>query len=294
MKKFILLIVTIILFVGATGCFKRDNMENINIITTVYPIEYITNKLYGSHSVVNSIYPDDTNTKTYKLNKKQINDFSKKDLFIYMGSYKDNDDTSTKDKEIAANLVNKNNGILIIDGSYGMEYLYGKEELWLDPTNMLMIAQNIKSGLGEYIKNTYLKKEINNKYNNLKVELSELDANIKLTAENATNKTIVVASDSLQFLEKYGFNVIVLKNNSIEKTISDVTNKINKNEIKYIYMLEHEEENKALKTIMNNSKVKIIKLETLDTITDDERDNKVDYINIMNKNIDLIKKGTYN
>ena len=294
MKRFLLIIATITILLGATGCFKRDNMENIHIITTVYPVEYITNKIYGTHAVINSIYPDDTNTKNYKLNTKQINDFSKKDLFIYMGSYKDDDDSSTKDKEIAATLVNKDNGILIIDGSYGMEYLYGKEELWLDPTNMLMIAQNIKSGLGEYIKNTYLKKEINNKYNDLKVELSELDANIKLTAENATNKTIVVASEGLQFLEKYGFNVIVIKKDTIEKTITDVTNKINKKEIKYIYMLDHDEENETLKSIMNNNKVEIIKLETLDTITDDERDNKVNYINIMNKNIDLIKKGTYN
>ena len=50
-----------------TGCslFKRDNMENINIITTVYPLEYSIDYLYGESSIINSIYPDDTNTDEY-------------------------------------------------------------------------------------------------------------------------------------------------------------------------------------------------------------------------------------
>ena len=67
--KYIILICTLLL----TGCtiFKRDNMENINIITTIYPLEYSTNYLYGDSSIINSIYPDDTNTDTYELTEKQ-------------------------------------------------------------------------------------------------------------------------------------------------------------------------------------------------------------------------------
>lgn len=287
MKKIFLSLLIITLCFCTTGCFKRDSMENINIITTVYPLEYIMNKLYKDHAVINSIYPDGIDTKNYEFRPKQLDDFSKKDLFIYMGS--------TDDKDIAANLVNKNNGILIIDGSFGMEYQYGVEELWLDPSNLLMIAQNIKVGLQEYIKNNYLKKEITEAYENLKVELSELDAEIKLTAENATTKTIVTANDSLKFLEKYGFDVIsIAKDNTLEKTMTEVTAKINSKEIKYIYMLEHDTENKNVKTLLSETNVEVIKLNALDTIADEERDNKFDYIKLMNDNIELIKKGTYN
>ena len=56
--------------------------------------------------------------------------------------------------------------------------------------------------------NSYLEKEIDKKYEEIKVTLSELDANLKLTAENASRKTIVVNNNSLKYLEKYGFNVI--------------------------------------------------------------------------------------
>lgn len=287
MKKVFLSLLIIAMCFCTSGCFKRDNMENINIITTVYPLEYITNKLYGEHAIINSIYPDGVDTKSYEFKAKQLDDFSKKDLFIYMGA--------TDDKDIAATLVNKNNGILIIDGSFGMEYQYGDEELWLDPSNLLMIAQNIKTGLQEYIKSNYLKKEISEAYEELKVELSELDAEIKLTAENATTKTIVTANDSLKFLEKYGFNVIsIAKDNTLEKTLTEVTTKIKTKEVKYIYMLEHDTENKNVKKLIADTNVGVIKLKALDTISDEERDNKFDYIKLMNDNIELIKKGTYN
>lgn len=287
MKKLLFGILIVTLCFCTSGCFKRDNMENINIITTVYPLEYITNKLYKEHAVINSIYPDGVDTKSYELKPKQLNDFSKKDLFIYMGS--------TDDKDIAANLVNTNNGILIIDGSFGMEYQHGIEELWLDPSNLLMISQNIKIGLQEYIKSNYLKQEIADAYEKLKVNLSELDAEIKLTAENATNKTIVTASESLKFLEKYGFNVIsIAKDNTLDKTINEVSTKIDNKEIKYIYMLEHDEENENVKKLLSTTNVSILKLKALDTINDEERDNKFDYIKLMNDNIELIKKGTYN
>ena len=104
------------------------------------------------------------------------------------------------------------------------------DELWLNPSNMLMIALNIKNGLDEYINNNYLIKEIDKNYENLKLKLSMLDADLKLTAENGTTKTIVTATKSLNFLKKYGYNIISLDddNPAIEKTMQEV-NKI------YIY-----------------------------------------------------------
>ena len=53
-----------------------------------------------------------------------------------------------------------------------MKYTYEIEELWLDPANFLMLAQNIRDGLNEYISNHYLKTEIDNNYEDLKLKLS--------------------------------------------------------------------------------------------------------------------------
>ena len=53
MKKIVIFL--IVLF-SLTGCLKRDTMEGIDIYTTVYPLEYITNRLYGNNSNIKSIY----------------------------------------------------------------------------------------------------------------------------------------------------------------------------------------------------------------------------------------------
>lgn len=285
MKKKLFIVVAL-LFCFTTGCFKRDNMEDINIITTFYPIEFITNSLYGESSVVNSIYPDGTNVYEYELNDKQLTDFSKQDLFIYLGL--------TSDKDIAVELLNKNNDILIIDATFGMEMQYGIEELWLNPSNLLMMTQNIKNGLQEYINSSYLNKEIDASYEQLKVKLSELDAEIKLTAENSSNKTIIVSNDIFKFLEKYGFTVISLDPDTVtDKIVSDVQSKINSGENEYIFVLENESDNEYIKTIQQNTIVKTVTLKSIANITDEERNNSEDYIKLMNANLELIKQETY-
>ena len=52
--KYILALLIIILL---TGCdlLKRDTMEDITIITTIYPLEYALDYLYGDNAIINSI-----------------------------------------------------------------------------------------------------------------------------------------------------------------------------------------------------------------------------------------------
>ncbi len=265
-----------------------DNMENIEIITTSYPIEYITTRLYGDHAIINSVYPDGTNIREYVVTQKQLSDYSKKELFIYNG-------LAESDREITIDLLDRNDELKIIDGSFGMELTYGLEELWLNPSQLLMITQNIRTGLKEYINSTYLKKEIDDRYEELKVELSELDAEIKLVAENAKNKTIVVQNQTLRYLEKYGFNVISLDEDSniLDKTMQQVRGMIDSGEINYIFILEHENINQPVQTLIDEKQIETLTFRRLDNITDLERDNNDGYLEIMNNNIELLKQEAY-
>lgn len=286
-KKYIkrILIILVLISITCSGCFKRDEMEDINIITTIYPLEYVLNKLYGDNAVINSIYPDGITISEYKITSKQYKDFSNQDLFVYNGL--------SSDKDIALKLINKNKDILIMDSNYGMEIESGTEELWLNPSNLLMISQNIKNGLIELIDSKYIKEEINENYKKLKVELSELDAEIKLLGEDASKKTIITTSPSLNFLSKYGFTIILTNDDEDnKKNIADAINAINNKETSYIYTLENEKESNALKKIKKETKVKVIELDKIDNMTDEQRDNKENYVTLMKDNLELLKKGT--
>ncbi len=283
-KLFLLSFISVFVLFISTGCVRKDDMEGIDIITSNYPIEYLTNEMYGKNSKVDNIYPDGENTEEYKFNDKQINMFSEKDLFIYNG------DNSS---DIASKLSNKNNSILLIDATRGMNPTYGIEEYWLDPSNMLMMALNIKKGLEEYVNNNYLIEDINKNYQELKVNLSELDAKYKLSVENAKSNTIVVADESLQFLEKYNINVIVLNEETLEKTYNQVAYMIKNKEIKNIYLFDKEAITDETKNLISEYKPNVVELNKLDHITDNQRENDKDYISIMNDNLDLIKTELY-
>ena len=287
--KRIKLFISIIVISLLTGCsmFKRDNMENINIITTIYPLEYAISNLYGQSSTINSIYPDDINTDTYKLTEKQIKDNSEKDLFVYMGL--------TSDSDIAVKLINQNKDLKLIDATFGMEYKQDVSELWLNPANLLMILQNIKNGLDEYIDNAYLKLEINEKYKEVKLALSELDANLKTTVENATKKTIYTNSKMASFLEKYGLTVIVVEesNELYEKNLALLKEAIENSKVTYFYRMEDTELPKSVKELVDGEKIKEIEFRNMKNITDSERNSKENYITISEKNIENLKKELY-
>lgn len=287
MKKLIILLL-ITASILTSGCLKRDNLENIEIYTTSYPIEYITNRLYGDHSTVKSIYPDGVIIDTYELTDKQIKDYSSSSLFIFNGL--------APEKKYVAPIFEYNKKIKIIDTTLSMDYENYIEELWLNPSNFLMLAQNIKIGFNEYINNHYLKNDIEEKYEELKVEVSNLDAKIKLMVESSTNKTIVVSDDLFKFLEdKYGLTVISLEENDnlTDKTKADVINLINNGQISYIFTTQNKEINNTVNEIKDKTNVELIELKTVSNLTEEERKNKDDYFTLMNYNLELLKQELY-
>ena len=282
-RSLVVLFITLILL---TGCFKRDNMDDISIAVTKYPIEYLVKNIYGFNSTVSSVYPVGSDVDTYTLSKKQIRKYSTNDIFVYNGL--------TDEKKIAASLLNYNSGIKIIDVAKGLNDTYEEEELWLSPSNYLMLAQNIKDSLLSYTNSTILKQEINDAYEELKLNISMLDANIKVIAENASNKTIIVGNDLFKFLEKYGYNVLSVdesknKKNDYQEAKNLVSNKSNS----YVFVLEKSvnDENVAK---LKNAGASIVSIKSLKSLTQDEINDGYDYLQYMNTFIDDLKSEVYN
>ena len=286
MKKtsiFILIIITML----TTGCLKRDRMENINIATSIYPIEYVTNRLYGEYSQIKSIYPRDSISSNYAMTNKQLKDFSTYDLFIYNGE--------SNERDYATKMLNYNKKLKIIDAAYGLDTTYKSSDIWLNPSNILMIGQNIKNELKDYIVSEYIKDQIETQYNLLKVDITEIETEFKRTAENAVNNKIVVEDESLNFLKKYGYEVINLTENGKEKqnNISYAKDLYNKEKLDYIFIMEHSSHKDIVDKLKNDYSIKELKFRTLDTISEKDENNNDDNLSIMHENISKLQKETY-
>lgn len=284
-KNIIKFLTTSLLIILLSGCTPETNTATMTAYTSIYPVEYILENLYGENIAIYSIYPDGINYNDYNLTKKQLSDYSKGDLFIY-------NSTITKERDYAVNLINKNKKIKIIDASLGMTYTNDIEESWLNPSNYLMMASNIKNGLEEYIEEKVELDKINKNYNELKLNLSQIDAELKMIANNSTNNTIIVSSDSFKYLEKYGFNVISIEENEnlTDKVIANVKNLVTNKNVHYIFVKDNEPETELIKELKNiNNSIQITSLNSLNTLSAIDRKDKKDYLSIMYDNINSIK-----
>ena len=271
-----------------TGCFKSEELDNAKIYTTIYPIEYLINEIYGYNSEIFSIYPNGVNVNDYELSTKKINKYSKSDLFIYNGL--------TNEKKIAASFVNRNKNLKIIDVSEGLAIKSSEQELWLNPSNYLMLAQNIKKGLNQYIESNIIKEEVEKNYDKLKEEITKFETELKIMSQNSSNNVIIVSKNYFSFLNNYGFEVISLENT--EELNNDVINRAKKllseKSNSFIFITEEEENNlpEHVTNILKSGGEKKV-LNTFSILTSEQREQNENYITLMQENLELIKEELY-
>lgn len=265
-----------------SGCFKRDDMEDISIVVSTYPIEYIVKSLYGAYSNIDSIYPSGVDVNNYELTDKQISDYSKNTLFVYNGL--------SDEKNIARSFLNQNRNMKIIDVSYGLNIEYGKtsEELWLSPNNYLMLATTTKNNLSDFINSKYLIQMIDTNYKKLQEDLSLMDANLRSIGA-ASKKPVITTTNSLKYLENYDFTVISLEDS--KNVTTDLKNNF-KNGTYTTLFIKKGETSDTITDLVDNYKAKKVEVNMMNTLDSNERNNSDDYLSIMNEYLRNLREAT--
>ncbi|MDY5996197.1 MAG: metal ABC transporter substrate-binding protein [Bacilli bacterium] len=293
MKKriILILIMTLTLLSGCKLNIDTDSMKDIKVYTTIYPIRYLIDSLYGTNSTIYSIYPSGVEPKDFQISDKKLEEYSQADLFVF--------NSLDKERDYAVKMINKNKKLKIIDVSMGMTYDNDVAELWLNPYNYLMMAQNTKNGLLEYISNPYLITNdegtgVEDKYEALKYDLSRLDADIKETISLSSYDTIVVDNDVFNFLSKYNLNVISLEEDDklTDIKINEVKKLINEGKIKYIYSSKTETNN-TCKKLIEDYGVELVTFNTMETVDGGITNSNENYVTVMNNNLELLNKELY-
>ena len=200
----------------------------------------------------------------------------------------------SNEKDYIEKMRAQNKDLKIIDTTLSMEYTNGIEELWLDPSNLLMMAQNVKAGFEEYINNYYLNNDIKKNYEKLKIEASNLDAKIKQTVSNSNVKTIIVSDDVFKFLEKYGLTVYSLDPDTVtSKTINEVRTLLINEVSSYIFIKENQDVSDTIKSLMAETGAKTLECYMLSNITNAQRNANLNYFDLMTENVETLKNELY-
>lgn len=283
MKKFLLGVSLLLL---TSGCSITDEFSDKYLYTTMYPIEFAAQSLYGDYAKIESVYPNGADN-TYKVTDKKKNKYANGEYFIYSGV--------AKEAYLAKDLLNLNGDIKLIDASRYVPSDNGYESIWLDPSNFLKVCNNIKTSLIDYNDNVYIKEDIEEKYKELNETISELDVKLYDIGKNGNYNTILVTNDVFYFLEKYNINVISIDpdNQNIDKAYAEAKKMIENKKISYVFSLSNETLTQTQEKFINTNSLVKITINDLFTISDDERDTEENYITLMNKIIDNYKKELY-
>ena len=273
-------------FVGLmlTGCsLTKDSLEDATIYTTVYPIEYLTESLYSDYATISSIYPSGADVSNYSLTDKQIREYAKGDLFIYNGL--------GNEKNIAKDLINRNDNLLIIDVSNGLNYTNGMEELWMSPNNYLMLAKNIRDYLTEYLQSKTIIDYVNAQYDILAENLSLKDADLRAIGKEADSKgtnRLLVSDNVFRFLENYGFEIVSLDEETLtESALNNIREAIDADEFDTIFVLDNNY-TENINSIIEDYEVNTIDVSSMSTY----EENNSDCLQNMQTFIDNIRNLT--
>ena len=273
-------------FVGLmlTGCsLTKDYLEDATIYTTVYPIEYLTESLYSDYATISSIYPSGADVSNYSLTDKQIREYAKGDLFIYNGL--------GNEKNIAKDLINRNDNLLIIDVSNGLNYTNGMEELWMSPNNYLMLAKNIRDYLTEYLQSKTIIDYVNAQYDILAENLSLKDADLRAIGKEADSKgtnRLLVSDNVFRFLENYGFEIVSLDEETLtESALNNIREAIDADEFDTIFVLDNNY-TENINSIIEDYEVNTIDVSSMSTY----EENNSDCLQNMQTFIDNIRNLT--
>lgn len=320
MKKFfsIFFIALLAVFTAACGADKKadtskDQNGKLKIYTTVYPLEYFTQRIGGKYVEVSSIYPPGSNEHTFEPTQKDMMNLADADYFFYIGlgleGFVENAKKSLKSENVqfveTTTNVSKDKLAVSTGHEDEDEHDHASEEqhhenaqvdphVWLSPIISQDLALSIKDSLVKAQPDH--KAEFEKNYNSLVNDLKDLDKDFKTMADQAKSKTFFVSHAAFGYIAgTYGLNQISVaglnsQDEPSQKELAQIVDQAKKDNIHYVLFEQNVSSNLA-KVIEKDIGAEALTLNNLSVLTNDNIKNKEDYFTIMQHNIDTLKKA---
>lgn len=320
-NRYLLLAAAMILLLS--GCSNKasdesesTSTEKLNVYTTVYPLQYFTERIGGDLVDVQSIYPPGTDEHVFEPTQKDMMALSKADLFFYIGLGLEGFVQKTE-----KTLQNEQVHFVAIADAIDPEELeeghshdheheeHGEEEeehhdesavdphVWISPYLSTLLAEKIKEELSDELPEHAAQFEEN--YNELYDELEALDRQYKMMADESPNKTFFVSHAAFGYLANtYGLEQLAVsgldsQNEPSQKQLASLVKEAKEQDIHYI-LFEQNVSSKLAEVIQKEMNAETLTLHNLSVLTDEDIKNKEDYFSLMERNLQVLEKALNN
>lgn len=290
MKKLLAAISLLLLSVFTSACSQSGEVSGKpRIYTSFYAIYDFASEIAGDKADIYNIVPTGTEPHDWEPTVQDMAKLNNADVLFYNGLGMEH----WIDK-VQGSL--SGSGTKFVQLSEGVEVKAdaGDPHIWLDPSNVKIMCDNIYETLCEIDPDNKALYEAN--YNNYIVQLSSLDQTymdaIDKLPEN--NRSIVVSHEAYSYLcDAYGLNQVPIDGISADSEPSpekmmELINFIKDNNIKYIFYEELVSQ-KTAQTLADETGAQLLPLNPFEGLTEEEIANGDNYISVMLENLENIK-----
>lgn len=306
MNKKILLLITGLLITLLTACSNEQlekTDDKIQVYTTVYPLQYFTERIAGDHVSVQSIYPPGSDEHTFEPTQKDMMALADADLFFYIGlgleGFVENAEKTLKNEHVQM--------IATADAITEDMLMHNEEEdheghdhgdlnphVWISPILSEALAYSIKEKLIEISPENKVIFEAN--FEVLRDDLLALDRQFIDMASAATQKTFFVSHAAFSYIaDTYGLEQVSVaglnsQSEPSQKELAKLVEYAKAENIKYV-LFEQNVSSKLTDIIRQEIGAESLTLHNLGVLTTEDIDNDEDYFSLMEKNIKTLEKA---
>jgi zinc transport system substrate-binding protein len=282
-----------------------DSGKKLNVVTTFYPMYEFSKQVAGDHANVIALIPPGAEPHDWEPSAKDMAKVKEADIFVYNGIVE-----GWVDKALESA---SNDNRVVVEASKGIDLMEGLPEeeeegggqheadghildphVWLDPALAQKEVASIQAAFeqadpdnkDDYKKNAeaYIAK------------LKVLDEAYKSGLKDVLHKDFVTQHAAFGYLAKeYGLTQIPIAGLSPEQEpapdkMADIIKFAKANQVKTIFF-ETLVDPKIAQTVANEIGAKTAVLNPIEGLTDEDKKNNLDYIGIMNNNLEALKKA---
>jgi zinc transport system substrate-binding protein len=312
MKKFLVLVLSLILILGTLGCNKinddsnekvaANGIEKKRVIVTNYPLFFFTKQIAGDELNVENLLPPGVEPHSFEPTPQDIIKLEKAEFLIYNGA-------GLEDWIVNISKTLDNKELKILDASAGVELIRNGEEghehghshkedfdphIWLDPNNSKKMVFNILEALVAL--NPQFEDTFKANAQQLIDQLDNLDQDYKEQLTNANQKVFVVNHAAFGYLaHRYGLKQLAVMgvNPHTEPTpqkVVDLINLLKEYDLKYIFT-ETLVSSKVAEVLAEEAGIGTKVLNPLGNITEEDIKAGKNYFSIMYENLAALKEG---
>ncbi len=284
--------------------------EDNKIYTSIYPIEFIADRLIGDYVFVETVMPENGDIHNFDIPQKKLVEIAESDMYIFLGlgiefNAKDISNALANEKVTTLEVGKYLENIEYYDEDHNEEDEddhdddeddhdddHSYSHIWIDPIKVLDMAEVIKREL--IIKYPSLENEIGANFLELKNDLINLDNKYENTLDEADFDVFVVSHNKFKQWEKYDLDSIAVKDEAHSKDpsakeVERIIETIRDLGLEYV-VFEGNVPCIPLDRIRSETGVGKVVLSSLGARTREEiRDNK-DYIDIMEENLEVLEQ----